>query len=89
MFGVPLDGPANAFCDNQSSVLNYTLPLSTLKKKYYSVNYHKVRSCIAAGTIRVTKEPLSLLLGGSDKFPANCPNATRSSLIGQSGIRIA
>jgi hypothetical protein len=26
---------------------------------------------------------------GSDKFPGDCPNATRSSLIGQSGIRIA
>jgi hypothetical protein len=57
MFGVPLDGPANAFCDSQSVVLNSTLPLSTLKKKHNSVNYHKVCSCIAAGTICVTKEP--------------------------------
>jgi len=57
MFGVPLDGPAIAFCDNQSVVLNSTLPSSTLKKKHNSVNYHKVRSCIADGAIRVTKEP--------------------------------
>jgi hypothetical protein len=38
MFGAPLDGPANAFCDNQSVVLNSTLPWSTLKKKLNSVN---------------------------------------------------
>jgi hypothetical protein len=38
MFSVPLDGPANAFCDNQSIVLNSTLPSSTLKKKHNSVN---------------------------------------------------
>ena len=57
MFGVPLEGPANAFCDNQSVLLNSTLPSSTLKKKHNLVNYHKVRSFITAGTIRVTKEP--------------------------------
>jgi hypothetical protein len=57
MFGVQLDGPANAFCDNQSVLLNSTLPLSTLKKKDNSVKYHKVGSCIPAGTICVTKEP--------------------------------
>jgi hypothetical protein len=28
MFDVPLDGPANDFCDNQSVVLNSTLPSS-------------------------------------------------------------
>jgi hypothetical protein len=29
MFGVPIDGPANVFCDNGSVVNNTTLPEST------------------------------------------------------------
>jgi hypothetical protein len=57
MFGVPLDGPANGFCDNQSVLLNSTLPASTLKKKHNAVNYHKTRESVAAGTVRLAKEP--------------------------------
>lgn len=29
MFGIPLDGPANTFCDNQSVITNSTIPTST------------------------------------------------------------
>ena len=42
MMGVPLDGPANCFCDSNSVVLNVTNLVSTLKKKHNSVAYHKV-----------------------------------------------
>jgi len=37
MFGVPLDGSTTGFCDNQSVVVNDTIPSSTLKKKHNSV----------------------------------------------------
>jgi hypothetical protein len=52
-----MDGPANGFCDNQSVVLNATIPSSTLKKKHNSVNYHKSREAIASGSCRLAKEP--------------------------------
>ncbi len=31
MFGIPIEGPTNVFCDNQSVVTNTTKPESTLK----------------------------------------------------------
>jgi hypothetical protein len=53
MFGIPLEGPANVFCDNSSVVTNASQPASTLKKKHNSIAYHKVREAIAAQTIRI------------------------------------
>jgi hypothetical protein len=34
MFGVPIEGPANVFFDNDSVVLNTTIPTLPLKKKH-------------------------------------------------------
>jgi hypothetical protein len=56
MFGVPLKGPSNVFCDNQGVVHNSTMPESTLAKKHNAICYHKVREAAAAGIIRVAKE---------------------------------
>ncbi len=42
MFGVPIEGPSNTFCDNFSVVTNSTQPASTLKKKHNAIAYHKV-----------------------------------------------
>jgi len=55
MFGIPIDGPINAFIDNNSVVLNATIPTSTLKKKHNSIAYHRVCKLIAAGVIRIAK----------------------------------
>ena len=57
MFGVPIDGPTNAFCDNESVVKNVTRPESTLQKKHNAIAYHKVRESVAAGSIRIKHEP--------------------------------
>jgi hypothetical protein len=57
MFGVPIDGPASVFCDNNSVVLNVTVPESTLSKKHNAIAYHRVREAVAAKVIRVAKEP--------------------------------
>jgi len=66
MFGIPIDGPANVFCDNKSVVTNSTIPTSLLSKKHNSIAYHRVRESVAAGTIRIakvhTKENLADLL---------------------------
>jgi hypothetical protein len=45
MFGVPVDGPANVFCDNRGVV-----------RKHNAINYHAVREAAAAGKLRVGKE---------------------------------
>ena len=53
MFGVPIDGPTNLFCDNQSVVHNASQLASTLNKKHSSIAYHSVRWAVAANVIRV------------------------------------
>ena len=55
-FGVPIDGPANVFCDNRGVVKNVSMPESTLAKKHNAINYHAVREAAAAGILRVGKE---------------------------------
>ncbi|EEC42861.1 predicted protein [Phaeodactylum tricornutum CCAP 1055/1] len=57
VLGVPLCGPANVFCDNMSVVTSSTIPSSVLKKKHNAISYHKVRECIASGTMRLAHEP--------------------------------
>jgi hypothetical protein len=56
MFGVPIEGPANVFCDNRGVVKNVSIPESTLMKKHNAINYHAVREAVAAGILRVGKE---------------------------------
>jgi hypothetical protein len=56
MFGVPIDGPTNVFCDNRGVVRNASIPESTLMKKHNSINYHAVPEAAAAGILRVGKE---------------------------------
>ena len=56
MFGVPIEGPTNVFCDNRGVVLNSSRPESTLQKKHNAINYHVVREAAAAGILRVGKE---------------------------------
>ena len=56
MMGVPLDGPANVFCDNESVVKNSTKPESTLKKRHNAIAYHRCREAQAAGIIRIAFE---------------------------------
>ena len=56
MFGVPLEGAARVFCDNEAVYNSSSFPESVLKRKHNSVAYHKVRSEVANGTIVVYKE---------------------------------
>jgi hypothetical protein len=56
MFGVPLTGPANVFCDNQGVVKNTSIPESTLTKKHNAINYHVIREAVAARILRISKE---------------------------------
>jgi len=56
MFGVPIDGPANVFCDNRGVVKNVSIPESVLSKKHNAINYHAVREAVAAKILQVGKE---------------------------------
>ena len=56
MFGVPIEGPANVFCDNRGVVKNASVPESVLMKKHNAINYHAVREAAAAKILRVGKE---------------------------------
>ena len=56
MFGVPIEGPTNIFCDNESVFKNASIPDSTLKKKHTSTGCHWSRDAVAAGTVRIAKE---------------------------------
>ena len=55
--GVPLDGPALLPGDNQSVVLNTTVPSSILKKKHNAVAYHHIGEAIVCGITRFVHIP--------------------------------
>lgn len=54
MMGIPCEGPAYVFGDNQSVLANTTIPDSTLKKKSQSIAYHFVREGVARDEWRTT-----------------------------------
>ena len=51
MFGVPIDGPTNIFCDNEAVTKNISDLTLMLKKKHHSIAYHRNREAVAAGTV--------------------------------------
>ena len=57
MMGVELDGPALLLGDNNSVILNCTMPSSVLKKKHNACSYHRVREAIACGIMKVSHIP--------------------------------
>ena len=57
MLGIPVEGPAMLLGDNNSVILNTSLPSSTLKKKHQSISYHRVREAQAASILRFCFTP--------------------------------
>ena len=47
MMGIPVDGPAYIYGDNQSVLYNTSIPDSTLKKESQSTAYHFIREGVA------------------------------------------
>ena len=79
MFGIPIEGPTNVFCDNEAVTKNCSTPESTLKKKHHSISYHRNREAVAAKTIRIAKEDTKTNL--SDLFTKVLPAFTRNALL--------
>ena len=80
MFGVPIDGPAYIYCDNESVVNNSSKVESTLNKKHNSVAYHYVRNAVAASIITVAWINRDDNL--ADAFTKRLPEASRDHLFG-------
>ena len=55
--GVPLDGPAWLFGDNESVVKSSTIPASTLNKRHNALSYHTIRLAISANIIKFRHIP--------------------------------
>jgi hypothetical protein len=51
MMGVPLDGKAYMFGDNQSVITSGTIPHSSLNKRHNALAYHRVCEAIASDVI--------------------------------------
>jgi hypothetical protein len=56
MFGIPIIGTADVYCDNGSVVLSAQKVEVRLNKKNNTICFHRVRECVARNMIRVTKE---------------------------------
>ena len=56
MFGIPIQGETNVFCDNRGVVLSTAKPKARLNKKHNAICFHRVREAVARGMIRIGKE---------------------------------
>jgi hypothetical protein len=56
MFGVPITGTANVYCDNKGVASNTSAPESTLSKKHNLINYNVICKSVAAEIMCVAKE---------------------------------
>ena len=66
MLGIPIDGPAWMFGDNESVVKSSTIPHSVLTKRHNALAYHRVREAIASKIlsfkhIKGTENPADIL----------------------------
>ena len=56
MFGIPINGPTDLYCDNGSVVNSAQRVEGRLNKKHNAICFHRVRECVGHKMIRVTKE---------------------------------
>ena len=80
MFGIPVDGPTDVLCNNNSVVNNYQRPEYVLSKKYLSICFHRVQEAVARHVIRVGKIESQHNL--ADLFTKCLPTPTRPYLLG-------
>ena len=62
MMGFPLAGPKNGYNDNMSVIHNVSKIESVLKKKRFSVCYHRVQESSAKGAIQIAYEGTNTML---------------------------
>ena len=79
MFGDPIDGSTDIFCDNEAVYKNASTPESQLRKKHHSISYHMSREAVASGACRMAKEDTETNL--SDLFTKVLPRPRRELLL--------
>jgi hypothetical protein len=79
MFGVPIDGSTDMFCDNEAVYKNASMPESQLRKKHHSIAYHMSRESVASGATRIAKEDTETNL--ADLFTKVLPKPRRELLL--------
>ena len=77
MMGIPCEGPAFVYGDNQSVLANTTIPDSTLKKKSQSIAYHFVREGSARDEWRTAY--VNTHLNPSDLLSKSLPGGEKRS----------
>jgi hypothetical protein len=80
MFGIPIEGPEQVFCNNQGVVKNTSLSESVFTKKHNAINHHAVQEAVAAGVLEVIKEDTQTNL--ADLFTKVLPSSCRRTLLG-------
>ena len=79
-FGIPVEGPAEVFCDNMSVVKNSSIPTSALNKIHNAIYYHRFREDQATGILWVGWIPGEFNL--ADLFTKiTIPRNTRHNLV--------
>ena len=56
MFGVPIYGSTDIFCDNEAVYKNASTHKSQFRKKHHSISYKMIREVVASGACRMSKE---------------------------------
>ena len=79
MFGIPVEGPMNVFCDNEAMFKTTTIPESTLKRKHNSICDHCCHKAVAARVMRVAKE--GTLTNLADLFTKPLMQSVREGLL--------
>ena len=87
MFGIPLDGPAQVFCDNQ--VKNKSVHESVLTKKHNAANYHAVHEAVASGAMEVIKEDTTTDHSGSEFVSRKCETRVNGPLFGSIVVHLS
>ena len=79
IFGVPIHGSTDMFCDDKAVYKNSSMPESELWKKHHSSAYHMSRESVASGASRISKEDIDTNL--ADLFTKLLPRPRRVLLL--------
>ena len=81
MFGFPIDGYTEIFCNTEAVYKDASMPKYQLRKKHHSILYHVIREAVASGACRISKEDTETNL--SDLFTKVLPRPRRVIIVGQ------
>ena len=79
MLGVPLEGPARVFCDNEAVVKSGSHPEITLRKKTAAIAFHQIREAVASSKILLYYEKSASNI--ADLFTKTLSKSKRQELI--------